>query len=129
MQGTNGNRTGYSLYVTPKPNDAGISNITALEYNRYDGGDLSTSAKLVPAGQWAHYVAVFAADKTITLYVNATPSAPRPVKGPLTLTSAALFIAGSTDGYFFPGSIDEVAIYDKALSLTQIAAHRAAGGP
>ncbi|MDB4934500.1 MAG: Autotransporter adhesin [Labilithrix sp.] len=127
-QGVAMNRTGFSMYATPYPN-GGISTVTSFEYDAYDGGDVSTTAKLVPAGEWGHYVGVFDADKNVTLYVNATPGVSRLVKGPLTLSSATLLVAATAEGGEFPGAIDEVAIYDKALTLTQIAAHRTAGLP
>jgi hypothetical protein len=122
-EGSAGDRTGFSVYVTP------AAETTTFEYDARDGGDQGISGALIPAGQWAHYAAVFE-NGTITVYVNATASSPAHVKGPLTLGTAAQLVVGAENGsgdYAFAGVIDEVAIYDKALTFAQIVAHRTAG--
>jgi hypothetical protein len=124
VTGSAGQRTGFSLFATP------ASGITSFEYYAYDGGECSARGALIAAGEWAHYAAVLDASKTLTLYINATAGNPIPIVGPMTLATAQLFIGAESSGdHEFPGVIDEVAIYDKALSITQIAAHVTMGRP
>jgi hypothetical protein len=80
-------------------------------------------------GQWHHVVLTFASGTTNGTRVY--------VDGSLALTTtitvgrqgaAALIGAGSTDPVqLFPGTLDEVAWYDRILPAGEVAAHRAAG--
>ena len=125
-QGSTGNRTGFDLYVLPEPS-AGEKEQTSFQYNAL-GAESAGFAPLVAPGRWAHYVAAF--DGTnITLYVDGTADTARPISGPLTLTTAQLIVGGAEGDNYFPGAIDEVAIYDKALTNTRIALHRSLGRP
>jgi hypothetical protein len=57
------------------------------------------------------------------LYVNGTQVASRSVSGAIRTSSRALRIGGNTVwGEYFAGRIDEVRIYNRALSASQIQA-------
>jgi hypothetical protein len=63
------------------------------------------------------------------LYVNGTQAASRAQTGSASVGSGSLGIGfrGGTSEYF-NGTIDEAAVYNKALSATRVDAHTAAGG-
>lgn len=74
------------------------------------------------AGVWWHIVGTFDGT-TIRLYVNATLVATAPLSG--TISASASPVLGATLGHSFgvTGTIDEVAIYQAALSQSRITAH------
>lgn len=125
--GASNNRSGFLLYVLPRVTaGTGAFTRSAFEYESLDGGDTDSNIDLVPAGQWAHYVGVY--DKGyLTLYVNGNSNPAVKAAGVMTATNAELVVAGAIGGQNFPGSIDEVAIYDHALTFKEIAAHHALG--
>jgi hypothetical protein len=89
------------------------------------------STTALPIGVWTHLVVTFDGS-TLTLYVDGKSEKATPATLSLTDTTGPLVIGIRTDGSVpynasFLGSIDEVAIYDKALSATAVAAHNAAG--
>lgn len=79
---------------------------------------------MADAGSWGHYVAVFNAGEA-TLYVNGTMSSSKPVAGKVEARNVP-FSAGRAaggDGSYFRGSLDEIAVYDRALGVAEIAKH------
>jgi hypothetical protein len=99
-------------------------------------GDLY-GTRNVHDGQWHHVAAVY--DGTnMFLYVDGTLDVSQPATGLIAQNSSPVCI-GATDGayelschcielgYFFNGLIDEVSIYNRALSSNEIAAIYAAG--
>ena len=57
------------------------------------------------------------------IYINGTLEKSIPMTGPTVASSWNLYIGGQEYGFqnFFDGKIDEVAVWDKALSATEIA--------
>ena len=89
----------------------------------------------LPAGVWSH-VAVTAGGGTLRFFVNGAQVATAPATGSPPNTALPLRIGGNNvwAGEFFGGLIDEVRVYDRALSAAEIAADRDApvaggGGP
>jgi hypothetical protein len=118
-----GDRHGFSLFVTPKMTDAGKMPNVAFDFNPNDGGALQSAGNAVTPAKWTH-VAGVATGSAVTVYVDGTAGTTKQVKGALGLSSATLFVGASREpDNEFSGDIDEVAIYDKALSLDRIAAH------
>lgn len=76
-------------------------------------------------GVWHHVVAVRdAAAGLDRLYVDGVEAINVARSYTTDFTSTGLISIGSySDAYFFDGAIDEVAVYDKALSATQVAYH------
>jgi Concanavalin A-like lectin/glucanases superfamily len=84
-------------------------------------GVLSTLPGLAPDGQWSHVVYV-QHGATATLYVNSLPAASgsitplMPISGPITLGKAGLPLPT------FNGVIDECALFNRALTSSEIVA-------
>jgi hypothetical protein len=128
-EGPANDRSGFQLYVVAEGDTSGPK--TVFERNSFDGGDRNVNTTLVAPGRWAHYAAVFDdTTRAITLYIDGTSATPIKVPGALSASIVDLAVASDSSGTAeFPGSIDEVAIYAKALSLAQIANHKMLGRP
>jgi PKD repeat protein len=75
------------------------------------------------ANQWTHLAATYDGT-TQRLYVNGTQVAQRPQTGPTQVSSSPLRLGGnSVWGEFFKGRIDEVRVYNRALSAAAINAN------
>lgn len=89
---------------------------------------LSGTAAL-PANQWTHVAGSYDG-ANLRLYVNGTPVATQAQTGSLQVNAFPLRIGGNTYGNeFFPGRIDDVRIYDRALSQSEIQADMATPVP
>ncbi|MGW0482558.1 LamG-like jellyroll fold domain-containing protein [Nonomuraea sp. NPDC003214] len=74
----------------------------------------------LPLNTWSHLAATYDG-ATLRLYVNGTQVAERAAGGPIRTDGGVLRIGGnSLWGEFFDGLIDEVRIYDRALTPAQI---------
>jgi hypothetical protein len=96
--------TGIRFYIDG-PNDEGaISNVVA-----------------VPRNVWTFVVGVYDGEN-VNLYVNAEPSTPKPCSTTEWQSTAPLYIGGSVaePDRSFSGLIDNVRIYDRALSPAEI---------
>jgi hypothetical protein len=92
----------------------------------YGGAGDGLTASL--PGEFAHVVATF--DGTIMrLYINGAFAGLEFVETSLTDHDGDFFIGASSNGWFFDGAIDEVAIYDHALAEDRVLAHYQAGTP
>lgn len=119
--GTNGQR-GYVIYA-----DNGNTNWQFRTYNVANGTNLTTT-NLVQLNTWTHIAGTFDGTR-MRFYVNGAESA-APVNNtaftpntavPLRLGAAANY--NNVGDYFWPGYLDEVAVYTNALSGAQILAH------
>ena len=80
----------------------------------------------VPLNTWTHLAATYDGT-TLRLFVNGTQVGSRAVSGALLTSSGVLRIGGnSLWGEYFAGRIDEVRIYNRALTQSEIAADAAA---
>ncbi len=76
----------------------------------------------VPLNEWTHLATTYDGN-TLRLYVNGAEVSSRPITGGIQGTTAPLRIGGNTyPGQFFDGLIDEVRIYRRALTASEIAA-------
>jgi uncharacterized repeat protein (TIGR01451 family) len=74
----------------------------------------------LPLNTWAHLAGTYDG-QTLRLYVNGTQVASRPQTGPISATTGALTIGSDpTYGQYFSGRIDEVRVYNAALTQAQI---------
>src|SRR5262249_48260304 len=75
----------------------------------------------LPINTWTH-LAVTYNGSTLTFYRNGVAGATSTVSGTLSPTTGTLQIGGSQFGEYFKGLIDEVRIYNRALTETEIQA-------
>jgi glucose/arabinose dehydrogenase/chitodextrinase len=90
------------------------------------GGTLGTSTQYVsgptanPVDAWTHLALTYDG-ATLRLYVNGTQAATRAAAGAIQTTTNPLWIGGNSPyGEYFQGLIDEVRVYDRALTPTEI---------
>jgi hypothetical protein len=77
-------------------------------------------ATQIPLNTWSYLTATYDGT-TLRLYVNAAQVGSRAVSGALLTSTGALRIGGNSIwGEFFKGLIDEVRVYNRALSATEI---------
>jgi Concanavalin A-like lectin/glucanases superfamily len=113
---------GFLVFVSPDAGDFG--------FQRLDGDNASTATSTASASttSFLHVVATFDG-LDLVLYVNGeaqgTQTAAFSIAG-----ATADFVVGAEAGgtaNYFPGTLDEVAVYDQALSANQIKTHYLAG--
>jgi hypothetical protein len=81
--------------------------------------DLTAGSRL-PANKWTHLVTTYDGS-TQKLYVNGVLAGSRSQTGAITLSSGALRIGGnSVWGQYFTGYIDEVRVYNRTLTQTEV---------
>jgi len=118
---------GFFWYYT-----SGSPNNTDIKYQWSDGSNyhMEIFTNALPKDTWTHAVFVFTnADKALKLYTNGSQfSTTRILTGALPVNSGTLYLGcyGSSS-YFFSGLIDEVRIYNRALSADEILQHYQAG--
>jgi hypothetical protein len=122
MQGIAGNRDGYMLYLLPSPSllDSAQS---AFEYDR-SGSDTGLFGPLPAEDAWAHYAAVFDGSGAV-LYIDGTlvdSAAIDASFGPRSVPFTVARAASEETGYF-NGTLDELAVYPRALNVGEIAEH------
>lgn len=94
----------------------------AAAYIRRTSDVDATSGAVLPSNVWTHVAATYdgAALKT---YVNGTQVASRAITGNIVTSAQALRIGGNSAwGEYFSGLIDEVRIYNRALTVAEIQA-------
>lgn len=133
---------GYTLEAWVKPLTHGFGNILTKEqaggsvYGLYSSEDADLPAGVVnngtvygslsgkailPLNQWTHLIATYNGVYQ-RLYVNGVQVAVRAQTGAIKKSNAALRIGGNSIwGEFFHGHIDDIRIYNRALSATEIA--------
>ena len=106
----------YSLYANhsnPRP-------AITVRISNVDRSAVGTSA--VPLNTWTHLAATYDG-ATLRLYVNGVLAGSRGQTGNILTSSRALRIGGNAVwGEYFKGVIDDVRIYNRALSATEIQA-------
>jgi len=127
MDGSGSYNIGYGLYLSWPAR--------TLTFERHDASSqgLDSISTSVPADEWRHAVATYDGT-TMALYVNGTlagqTTSTRDLPGAACVVRIGAFVFdfGFTDypGYFY-GSLDEGAVYSRALTAEEIAAHFQAG--
>ena len=104
----------YELYANGDQSQPLTSVTVGGKYRVLSGGPW------LLANQWTHLAATYDGT-TQRLYVNGTQVAQRPQTGPTQVSSSPLRLGGnSVWGEFFKGRIDEVRVYNRALSAAAI---------
>ena len=111
------NLWGISLFVTNKKLCAYTKGDTISAF--------SVSNEDVAIGEWQHVATTFDVDgtKQNNLYINGeevTYSQKRTLSDSPVNSSTSNFTIGAGGGYYFDGAIDEVKVYRKALSATEV---------
>lgn len=122
VQGVAGNRDGFALYLLPEPAESESAR-SVFEYDR-PAADLGVWGPVVAEGDWGHYVGVFDG-KQAALYVNGTLASTELTEGSIALRTVPFTVgrAAGVDGSYFKGTLDELAIYARALTITEITEH------
>ncbi|MCP3933335.1 MAG: T9SS type A sorting domain-containing protein [Bacteroidetes bacterium] len=81
------------------------------------------SGLIVPADKWSH-VAMVVNPSYVTLYLNGIPSIHNIVLEPLDLTTCKIGSYHGWDGRNYNGKIDEVAVWDRALTQEEVRKYR-----
>ncbi len=119
-----GNRD-YALYATSE--GGGPSG----HVHSSAGEQYVASASAVAVGSWSHVAMTYDGSR-IDVYVNGSAVASHPASGAVDASTDALQIGGNAgSAEWFAGAIDEVRVYNRALSSPEIAADMAErlGGP
>ena len=75
-----------------------------------------------PVGRWSHLALTYDG-KTLRLYEDGTPISSRAISGTILRTKDPLWIGGNRPyGEHFEGLIDDVRVYDRALSASEVRA-------
>ena len=113
-------RSGGLAYALESNSDAGLPNST-LSIGGYDRQ--LTAGSHLPSNTWTHLAATYDGT-TQRLYVNGVQVGSRAQTGTLAVSANPLRIGGNTvwANEYFQGLIDEVRIYNRALSQAEIAA-------
>jgi PKD repeat protein len=105
----------YSLYADTARGAPATQAYTA-------GGNTAYGAAAIPMNAWTHLAASWDGS-TVRLYVNGSLVSSLAVSGTLLASAGPLRIGGNgVWGEFFAGLIDEVRVYDRALSQSEIQA-------
>ena len=85
--------------------------------------EAATPPGAVTSGRWHHVVCTWDGS-TMTIYVDGAVGATAALAGPADVSSSALYLGSSMGAYdWFPGTIDEAAVYAFALSAARVQAH------
>jgi hypothetical protein len=108
----------YNLYANTTGNVPQVYVVRAAQ----TGAPLAaTGSAMVPVNTWTHLAATYDGT-TLRLYVNGTQVGTQAVSGALVVSTGVLRIGGNNLwGEFFQGRIDEVRIYNRALTAGEIA--------
>ncbi|ULC60695.1 choice-of-anchor D domain-containing protein [Flaviramulus sp. BrNp1-15] len=103
--------------------DLRLDGSSRLSFTVNGGTGSLTSSVSIPADEW-HQVAVIYSGGTATLYIDGVADTSAALPSPVATSQA--FLIAAADGYdpdttdFFAGNIDEVRVWDRALSAVQL---------
>lgn len=96
----------------------------AYFYHSTSPGNAPISTTTVNDGAWHHIVAVYAAGATAKIYVDGSPAEDSGTSSPIGATSAVFMVGGITYGTtptaLFTGLVDDLQLYDHALSDQEV---------
>ena len=125
--GVNYDNREYVLWL----NSSGFLQFGSTPVNRIGTGQLGTnSPNLVTSNVWYHFAAVVNSDQNhMRLYLNAQLVVEAPYSTANIRTTTGPLVSGSAPGrtYHLNGLVDELAIYNRALSLVEVRAIYFAG--
>ena len=116
---------GWNVYFLEVNSDQGSLPIRPAENLSVGGNNSTYGPAPLAAGQWAH-LAVTYNGAQIVLYVNGVAISTKAQTGNIVASNNPLQIGGDYDfGQYFNGIIDEVRVYNRALTAAEIRADMA----
>lgn len=121
-----GNQRSYNLYYDPTPGVIGLA-LSSSGVNQ-TAFTLQTTTN-IPLGEWTHVAATWVPGQSMHIYYNGQEVANRTLletQTALHIGTAPLWIGhqfNTASGSTFEGLIDEAAVYDRALTATEILEH------
>ncbi|HAX49162.1 MAG TPA: T9SS type A sorting domain-containing protein [Ignavibacteria bacterium] len=110
MHKVNGTNTGYSLYI----NSGGSVTIGT------NGAQRLSSNINVPEKAWTHIAATYSAGSTYTIYINGVNAGTASSNSNPLSNTDSLLIGKRENGFNFPGYMDEVRIWNRTLTQSEI---------
>jgi len=112
----------YELRITP------TTGYLELGMEHASGGGLTfwTSTTAVPINQWVHLALVYTSATSVKFYINGVLSDTFSTSVTPLVNNNPLRIAARADGYTLNGRIDELTLYSRALSGSEISARAGA---
>jgi len=89
----------------------------------------ATLSPLVPVNSWAHLVLTFVSGGSVITYMNGQKYYETTTAYTPKVATGDLLIGRSRTGQYYQGKIDEVRIYNRALSDAEVKYHYNRGGP
>lgn len=89
-------------------------------YTSESAGGEAISATTINNSEWHHIVGVYTAAGTKYIYVNGELEATKAAPAPLGTNTRSFTVAGILEGAFLNGTIDEVRVWNRALSVVEI---------
>ncbi|MFG3100758.1 LamG-like jellyroll fold domain-containing protein [Streptomyces sp. NPDC048182] len=119
------NRPGYELYYSKDYNRWGFKQFSGDVVGATQIAALQPEGTTARAGEWVHLVGVHdQVAQTLTLYVNGLKAGSVAQAAPFYAGGAVQVGALSVDGgrliEYFPGRIDDVRVYDRAVSAEEV---------
>jgi hypothetical protein len=109
-------RSGHLSYSLYGSTDSGLPSSEIVTNTNYD----TRGASSLPLNNWSHLAASYDG-ANLRLFVNGNQVSSRAVAGNIATSSEVLRIGGNSIwGEYFQGLIDEVRIYNRALSVAEI---------
>jgi Concanavalin A-like lectin/glucanases superfamily len=113
----------YNLRINNSAEGSGFA------FSPYSGGTFEPRVQAGPAiaNQWQHVVATYDGSNS-RMYIDGKLRATEADSGAIPVTANDMLIGGAVwSGTAFAAAMDEVAVYNTALSASQVEAHHAAG--
>jgi hypothetical protein len=115
----NSSQPGWSLFINAS---------AQIAFRRAIASNDDTVLTGLPSDSAFHHLAAVYDGNNLILYLDGAPATSAPSGLSMVATSRPLHVGVASNNNFpFPGVLDEVAIYDKALDTCRIAAHYDAG--
>ncbi|HZY85889.1 MAG TPA: LamG-like jellyroll fold domain-containing protein, partial [Gemmataceae bacterium] len=114
------NDLAYALYADNHGNDTGGPRVPVVSVRQNSTTSWTGGTAQLPLNTWSYLSATYDGS-TLKMYVNGALATSLALTGPINVTSGALRIGGdSIWGEYFSGLIDEVRVYNRALTQAQI---------